>query len=535
MMTFSKFIMLLGIGFRLFGFYNANAMPSCDCSFTFAPVVEQVLPAVVDISIKHPSENFHLSSHNFKDLMNLPEIQSSPLGTLLKEWGQGQESLNSPHHSLGSGFIIDPKGYIVTNKHIVQNTDEVIVSLSDGREMAAQIIARDTRTDLALLKVETESPLPFLKWGKSESARVGDWVLVVGSPFGFGRSVSAGIISARARDISRSQASLGEEGIMSGYVDDLIQTDAAINLGNSGGPMVNTKGEVIGVNVAIFSPSGGSVGIGFSVPSSVAERTIDQMMKNKKVMYGWIGIRVQEVRPDMAKALGYEPDSKSGRKGAFVSFVDPLGPAQKSGILPADIILSYNDLNITAFEKLPRLVGETEVGKKIIVTIWRNGKEISLPIVIEEWSNKDHENLSDFQKNMVKIPLSSESSGVSYQSFLGMHVAPLTEAMKSYFKIPLEIEGVLIVALEKYTQGNNKTLSFPTLDIEVDDIIEEVNQTKVTSFQSLETLLQTLLNSEKKTVLLKIWRHGVTHYIALNLGGTHEKPKDTPSNASSAS
>ncbi len=531
-MTFLGFIRFLGVGLCSFAFYDALATPSCDCSFTFAPIVERVLPAVVDISIKHSPENAP-ASFNFKELMNLPEVQGSPLGALLKDWSQNHEPGGSHHHSLGSGFIIDSKGYIVTNRHVIQDADEVIVSLSDGREMAAQIIARDVRTDLALLKVNTKDPLPFLKWGESRSARVGDWVLVVGSPFGFGRSVSAGIISARARDISRSQTSLGEEGIMSGYVDDLIQTDAAINLGNSGGPMVNVKGEVIGVNVAIFSPSGGSIGIGFSVPASVAERTLHQMIEKGRVVYGWIGIRVQEVRPDMAKALGYKADSKAEKKGAFVSFVDPLGPAAKAGILPADIILSYGDVSITAFEKLPRLVGETEVGKKIIVTIWRRGKELSLPVVIEEWSDKEHESFSDLQNNMVKIPFSSESPGVSYQSFLGIYVAPLTKTIKSYFKVPLEIEGVLIVGLEKYAQENDKTLSFPTLDIQVDDIIEEVNQTKITSFQTLENLLQTLLNSEKKTVLLKIWRHGVTHYIVLNLGDTDGDSESTPSNAPS--
>ncbi len=528
-MTFLKYIRFIGLGLGFFVFYNASATPVCECSFSFAPIVEQVLPAVVDISIKHSSENTPSSSYNFKELMSLPDVQGSPLGALLRDLPQGQE-LGSPsnHPSLGSGFIIDPQGYIVTNRHVVHDADTVVVSLSDGREMSAQIIARDARTDLALLKVETKESLPFLKWGDSKSARVGDWVLVVGSPFGFGRSVSAGIISARARDISRSQTSLGEEGIMSGYVDDLIQTDASINLGNSGGPMINTKGEVIGVNVALFSPSGGSIGIGFSVPSSVAERAVHHMIENKQVMYGWMGIRVQEVRPDMADALGYNALLKAGKKGAFVSFVDPFGPAAKSGILPADIILSYDGLPITAYEKLPRFVGETPVGKKVMVTLWRAGKELSLPVIIEEWSEREREEFSELQKNMIKIPLSSESPGVSYQSFLGVYVTPLTKTMKSYFKMPLEVEGVLIVGLEKYVQGTDKTISFPILDIQIDDIIEEVNQTKVTSFQELENLLQTLLASGKRTVLLKIWRSGVTHYIALNLGDVDGAHKDTP-------
>ncbi|MBS0185790.1 MAG: trypsin-like peptidase domain-containing protein [Proteobacteria bacterium] len=535
-MTFLNLIRSLVCVFSsLLLYHTIHATPSCDCSFSFAPVVEQVLPAVVDISIHH-SENNPSASYNFKELMSLPDVQSSLLGTLLKDWSQGQDlEGTSSHHSLGSGFIIDPMGYIVTNRHVVQDVDTAVVSLSDGREMTAQIIARDARTDLALLKVETKDPLPSLKWGDSHSARVGDWILVVGSPFGFGRSVSAGIISARARDISRSQTSLGEEGIMSGYVDDLIQTDASINLGNSGGPMINTKGEVIGVNVALFSPSGGSIGIGFSVPSSVAERAVQQMIQRKQAIYGWMGIRVQEVRPDMAKALGYDSLLKAGKKGAFVSFVDPFGPAAKSGILPADIILSYDGLNITAYEKLPRLVGETDVGKKVMITLWRNGKEISLPVIIEEWSEREREEFSDFQKNMIKIPLSSDSPGVSYQSYLGVYVTPLTKTMKSYYKIPSNVEGVLIVGLEKYAQGNDKAVSFPALDIQVDDIIEEVNQTKITSFQELENLLQSLFTSGKNTVLLKIWRHGITHYIALNLGGGDGDNKDTSQGTSAPS
>lgn len=501
---------------------RGEAELSCGCP-SFAPLVEHVLPAVVDISTRTLQENQASKVYDLQNLMGLPEFQNSPLRNLLRDWSPNHSSHPS---SLGSGFIIDSKGYIVTNRHIVQDAEEVLISLSDGREMPAQIIARDSRTDLALLKVNSKDPLPFLKWGNSQKARVGDWILVVGSPFGFGRSVSAGIISARARDVSRSQSSLGEEGLMSGYVDDLLQTDAAINLGNSGGPMVNMQGEVIGVNVAIFSPSGGSVGVGFSVPSFVAERTIQQMITKGRVIYGWIGIRVQELRPDIAKALGYEREFSLGKRGAFVSFVTAGGPASKAGILPADIILSYDGIPITAYEKLPRLVGESDIGKKIKISLWRQGKELSLPVTIEEWQEREAEILSDVSKNRVRIPLSSTAPGVSYQSVLGLYLAPLTPAVKSYFSIPEEIKGVLVVGLEKYSESaGSELVSSPPLDLQVDDVIEEINQIKIKSFQDLESTIQSLLNSGKTTVLLKIWRQGLTYYVALNLREeTHEGP-----------
>ena len=494
---------------------------SCSCSMGFADIVQRVLPAVVDISSRHMADKKEQKISDIRELMQIPDVQSSPLAEMMREWTQGGEVGQLPlmNHSLGSGFIIDPKGYIVTNRHVIQDADEIIVSLSDGREMKATIIARDSRTDLALLKVETKEDLPFLKWGDSKSARVGDWILVVGSPFGFGRSVSAGIISARARDISRTSSAIQSEGIMGGYVDDLIQSDAAINLGNSGGPMVNTKGEVIGVNVAIFSPSGGSVGIGFAVPSLVAARALDHMKQHGHASYGWIGIRVQEIRLDNAKALGFEREIEQGTQGALISQVDAMGPAAKAGILPGDIILSFDGKDIKTYERLPRLVGETDVGKKVIVEIWRAGKRISIPLVVSAWTadEKDTSLLNAPVEHTLKIPLTLKSPGVSYESFLSLQVTPLTHTFKKQLNVLTDVEGVVIIGINQFSQGESDNLKLPPLDLQLDDVIEAVDQTKIKTPADLEQIFERLLKEGKKTFLLKIWRDGIVHYIALNL------------------
>lgn len=501
-----------------------RAGATCSCSFSFADVVSHVLPAVVDISIRHMADKKEHKFPDIKDLMQIPDVQSSPLAEMMREWTQGGSGDQSAlmNQSLGSGFIIDPKGYIVTNRHVIQDADEIIVSLSDGREMMAKIIARDSRTDLALLKVDTKEDLPFLKWGNSKSARVGDWILVVGSPFGFGRSVSAGIISARARDISKPSSQAQGDGIMGGYVDDLIQTDAAINLGNSGGPMVNTQGEVIGVNVAIFSPSGGSVGIGFAVPSLVAARALDHMRQHGHASYGWIGIRVQEIRSDIAKALGFE---KMGTGGALISEVDASGPAAKAGIQSGDIILSFDGKNIKTYERLPRLVGETDVGKKVVVLIWRGGKKISIPLIVSSWTGDEKDiSLVPHQENTIKIPLTIKSPGVSYESFLGVHVAPLTHTFKKQLNVPIEVEGILVVGIERFAVKSGD-VKLPPIDLRPDDVIEEVDQTKVKTAQDLERIFETLYGEGKRIVLLKIWREGVVHYIGLSLE-THDESEE---------
>src|SRR6185437_3956274 len=252
-----------------------------------------------------------------------------------------------------------------TNNHVVAGAEEINVILSDDTTLKAQIVGRDTVTDLALLKVQPKQPLPQLKWGDSNKERVGDWVLAIGNPFGLGGSVTAGIVSARARDIH------------AGPYDDFLQTDAPINRGNSGGPLVNLAGEVIGINTAIYSPSGGSIGIGFAIPSSLARPVIEQLQKNGKVERGWVGVRIQPVTDEIAESLGLDK-----ARGALVTDVDKNGPAAKAKVQPGDVILSFDGKPIEKTRQLPRLVAETPADKTVKVTIWRDGKEISADVKI---------------------------------------------------------------------------------------------------------------------------------------------------------
>ena len=302
-----------------------------------------------------------------------PEIPQFPPGSPFEEFFKDFFDRNRPDSaprkvtSLGSGFIIDPSGYIVTNHHVIEDAEEVTVILHDDTNLKAKIIGRDTKTDLALLKVEAKKPLPYVKWGDSEKARVGDWVLAIGNPFGLGGTVTAGIISARKRDIN------------SGPYDSYLQTDASINRGNSGGPMFNLDGEVIGINTAIFSPSGGSIGIGFAIPSAQARTVIDQLRKYGRTRRGWLGVRIQTVTDQIAESLAM------GRaRGALVAGVTDNGPADKAGIKSGDVIVAFDGQDIDEMRDLPRLVAETAIDKDVKVRVIRGGKPVELSVQVGE-------------------------------------------------------------------------------------------------------------------------------------------------------
>ncbi len=298
-----------------------------------------------------------------------PDLQLPP-GSPFEEFFHDfmEKQKNAPHTkhkatALGSGSIIDPSGYIVTNYHVVQDADEITVILQDDTNLTATVVGKDKKTDLALLKVETKKPLPSVAWGDSEKARVGDWIVAIGDPYGLGGTVTAGIISARARDIN------------SGPYDEYLQTDAPINRGNSGGPMFNMDGEVVGVNTAIFSPSGGSIGIGFAIPSSLAKNIVDQLREHGHIRRGWLGVRIQMVTKDIADSLGLDH-----AKGALVSSVTPDGPAAKAGVQAGDVIISFDGKEVPEMRRLPLMVAETEVDKAVNMTVFRKGKEIALKV-----------------------------------------------------------------------------------------------------------------------------------------------------------
>ena len=325
---------------------------------SFAPLVKRVLPAVVNISVTETAKPDQMADQQPQDFRN------SPFDDMLRRFfdqqqGEDEDNDAQPHFrgtpqedgvkriALGSGFIVDADGRIVTNNHVVGDASKVEVTLQDGTKYTAKIIGRDTRTDLALLKIDADKPLPYVAFGNSDAAQIGDWVVAVGNPFGLGGSVTTGIVSARGRDIH------------TGQFDDFLQIDAPINRGNSGGPTFDLSGQVIGINTAIYSPNGGSVGIGFAVPSNVAKKVVTAIEEHGKVERGWLGVQIQEVTPAIAASLGLKADH-----GALVAVVSPNGPAAAAGLKQGDVVLSFNGTELTKMRDLPHLVAAAAPGSK---------------------------------------------------------------------------------------------------------------------------------------------------------------------------
>src|SRR5277367_3070857 len=325
-----------------------------------ADVAEQVIDAVVNISTSQKVDP------RVADLPDLPP--GSPMEEFFNQFfknhhgqgGGGDDSDQAPRriNSLGSGFIIDPSGIVITNNHVIADADEINVILNDGTKLTAQLVGKDSKADLALLRVHSDKPLKAVKFGDSDKLRLGEWVIAIGNPFSLGGTVTAGIVSARNRDIN------------SGPYDNYIQTDAAINRGNSGGPLFNLNGDVIGVNTAIISPSGGSIGIGFAVPSNSATAVINQLRQFGETHRGWLGVRIQQVTDDIAESLSIKP-----ARGALVAGIDERGPAKPGGIEPGDVIVKFDGRDIKEMHDLPRIVADTPVGKEVPVVVIRKGKE----------------------------------------------------------------------------------------------------------------------------------------------------------------
>src|SRR5205823_5670858 len=318
--------------------------------------------------------------------------------------------------SLGSGFIIDPAGLIVTNNHVIANADQITVTLSDDTTHQAQVVGRDAVTDLALLKINAKTPLPAANWGDSTQARVGDWVLAIGNPFGLGGTVTSGIISATARDIH------------SGPYDDFLQTDASVNRGNSGGPMFNLGGEVIGINTAIFSPSGGSIGIGFAIPSATARPIIDQLKATGKVERGWIGARIQPVTEDIAEAIGLDKS-----RGAMIAAIDPGSPAAQARLQPGDVILGYDNKPIDRSRQLPRLVADTPPETMVKVAMWRDGKQQEVELKVAAL-NANRPAPPPPEPEKPKVPPSLE--------ILGLKLTKITAELRKQYSLSDTAKGV---------------------------------------------------------------------------------------------
>ena len=471
--------LLTGFALALTGPVNARGAPD-----SFADLAEELLPAVVNISTTQVVERRAPQGE-------IPFPPGSPYEEFFRDFFERQRPENMPEQratSLGSGFIIDSSGYVVTNNHVIADAEEIRVILHDDTSLEATLVGRDPKTDIALLKVETDKPLPTLKWGDSDGTRVGDWVLAIGNPFGLGGTVTAGIVSARARDIN------------AGPYDDFIQTDASINRGNSGGPMFNLKGEVIGVNTAIFSPSGGNIGIGFAVPSTLAKPVVDQLREHGRTRRGWLGVRIQGVTEEIAESLGLDRPI-----GALVAAVTPGGPAEKAGVQAGDVIIEFEDETVEEMRRLPRMVAETDVGTPADVTVWRDGKKVDLKVKLGELEKFEESDLAAAEQP-------APSGATSETEVLGLALTTISPEARARFQLSAETKGVLIADVAVNSPAAEKGLR-------PGDVIVEVGQEEAASTADVQARIQAAKDNKRKSVLFLIERRRDLRFVALRVDG----------------
>ena len=452
-----------------------------------ADVAERVIDAVVNISTSQKVEARNTP---------MPQLPNDPqLDELFKDFfnrrGQNdpQNRERGPRrvNSLGSGFVIDASGIVVTNNHVIAEADEITVILNDGTRLKAEIIGKDQKTDLALLRVKPDKPLKAVKFGDSDKLRLGEWVIAIGNPFSLGGTVTAGIVSARNRDIN------------SGPYDNYIQTDAAINRGNSGGPLFNLDGEVVGVNTAIISPSGGSIGIGFAVPSKTALPVIDQLKQFGETRRGWLGVRIQQVTDEIAESLKINPP-----RGALVAGVDDKGPAKPAGIEPGDVIVKFDGKDIKEMRDLPRVVADTPVGKQTPVIIIRKGKEETKTVTLGR--------LEDGEKVAAADPKddAAPDKGVVKKT-LGIELANMSDDLRKRYKIKDSVKGVVITGIDASSPAADKRLS-------AGDVIVEIAQEAVANADDLQAKIDKLKKDGRKSALLLVaGADGELRFVALSL------------------
>jgi serine protease Do len=455
----------------------------------FSDLAERLLPAVVNIS----------TTQTVKNPERVPEMPQFPPGSPFEEFFKEffdrqmrQDQAPRRATSLGSGFIIDAGGYVVTNNHVIADADEITVTLHDDSVYKATLVGRDTKTDLALLKIDPgKKALVAVGFGNSDASRVGDWVLAIGNPFGLGGTVTAGIVSARARDIN------------AGPYDDFLQTDASINRGNSGGPMFNMAGEVIGINTAIFSPSGGSIGIGFAIPSSLAKPVVDDLKKFGKTRRGWLGVRIQSLDQELAESMGL-PESR----GALVASVNDGSPAAKAGIKAGDVILKFDGKDVTEMRKLPRIVAETPINKSVPVELWRDGKRQNLSVAVGE--------MLDEQPEQAKTPEKAQANpGGQVIPGTGLSVATLTPALREKFSLDEETNGVVVIDVKDGPAADK--------GMKAGDVITEAGHKPVRNPAELSKLIDQARGAGQKFLLLRVETSQAPRYVALTLNETKKK------------
>jgi len=440
---------------------------------SFADLAERLMTSVVNIST---TTTVITSTNPFPGFEFPP---GSPFEDMFKEFGTPQKRKSA---ALGSGFIIDKKGIVITNNHVIQDSEDIVVRVDGDKEYKATIIGQDPLSDIAVLQIDSKEKFKPVKFGNSDEARIGDWVIAIGNPFGLGGTVTAGIISARNRSIGLSR------------YEDYIQTDASINSGNSGGPLFDMNGDVIGINTAILG-KGGSIGIGFSIPSNSAKKVVDQLIEFGETKRGWLGVRIQVVTEEIA-----DVEKLDKPRGALVASVAEKSPSDKAGIKAGDIILEFNGTKIKEMKELPKIVAQTEVGKTVEVKVWRNKKEITKKIKLGRL-----ETSSDFKKEEKK----ETEPEVSEIKSLKIIVRLLTKEDIAQRKLPNQTTGLVITYIAK---------SSPINYLSVNDIIVEAQKKKIRSIKDLENIVEAALKSNQKTILIAIYNNqNQRRYIGVKL------------------
>ncbi len=432
----------------------ANKVPD-----SFADLAEKLMPSVVNIST---TQTITTTSNPFP--FQFPP--GSPFEDMFKEFNAPTERQAT---SLGSGFIIDKKGIVVTNNHVIHNAEEIIVKVNGRKEFKAKVLGSDPLSDVAILEIISNEVFIPVKFGDSDKARIGDWVIAIGNPFGFGGTVTSGIISARNREIGLSR------------YEDYIQTDASINQGNSGGPLFDLHGDVIGINTAILGQAG-SIGIGFAIPANSASKVVDQLLKYGETKRGWLGVRIQEVTKEIA-----EVEELDSTIGALVASVSENSPADKAGIKPGDIILEFDDQEVDSMRTLPKIVAKSEVGKTVIVKIWRNKKIISKKVI-----------LGRLEKTKEYVAEKKKKEKTSEIKSLKMTVRLLTKEDINQRDLPKDTTGVVIIKIDSDSPANL---------LQVNNIIVEVQKTKIKSIKQLNDLVTESINKGEKTLLFVVYNN----------------------------
>ncbi|MCE3230874.1 MAG: hypothetical protein K0R52_802 [Alphaproteobacteria bacterium] len=483
---------------------KAGTDASFDISKGFSSIAEKAIPAVVNVSTTQIVEGGRGGKEGFPQF-----APGSPFEDFFKEFFDQMERPRKVQ-SLGSGFIIqsdETSAIIVTNYHVIADAKKVSVFLNDNTELDATILAFDDRTDIAILKVKVDTlpadkrKLPTLEWGDSHTIKVGDWVLAIGNPFGLGSTVTSGIISNRARDIMLSR---GGRNRVNDYVDDFMQHNAAINMGNSGGPLLDLNGKVVGINTAIFSPSGGNIGIGFAIPAAVAQATVGQLIKFGRTKRGWLGVRIQGVTEEIAESLGL-----GKARGAIVGGVTPDGPAAKAKIEQEDIILEFDGKEVSEKAKLNRLVGETPVGKSVKVKVWRKGKEMTFDVVLGEFETAPDRVSSAGEQ-------AKSAVGQEIIEVLGIKLSALTPELRERFKLSKEVKGIMVMKVDI----NSTAVEIGLKGVERDragDIIEKVNQKELSNPEEFAKAIEEAKKENRKNILLLVTRDGEPRFVPLKL------------------